>query len=181
ADAIDALAPAGPIDVDFSDSPGMRAAFLCLQDEQSDDRPGADAMTTALMSQCFIMFLRRLAEEGGTLPWLDAVVDEQLGRAIDVVLADPGGHHSVDSLAEVAGMSRSTFTDHFRKAFERSPMDFVRETRLQAGARLLRSSELPIKQVARRVGLQSRSNFSRAFTEYYGMPPKRYRMGALLA
>ena len=74
-------------------------------------------------------------------------------------------------------MSRSTFTDHFRKAFDRSPMDFVRETRLQLGARLLKTTDLAIEQVASRVGIHSRSHFSQAFSDYYGLAPASFRMG----
>lgn len=112
------------------------------------------------------------------LQWLEAITDEQLGSVVDVVLAHPEKAHSLDSLAELAGMSRSTFTDHFRKAFGRSPMDFVREVRLQRGARLLRTTDLSVKQIARRVGVHSRSHFTQAFSDLYGVSPKRYRLGA---
>jgi AraC family transcriptional activator of mtrCDE len=167
-----------PIDLDFTSSPAMRSAFTGILEEQSRGGPGSDAMTTALMNQAFILLLRELGQnpdEG--LLWLEAVADEQLGRAIDAVIERPENPHSVDTLADLAGMSRSTFTDHFRKAFGRSPMDFVRETRLQLAARLLKGTELAIEQIASRVGLQSRSHFSQAFSDYYGVAPARYRSG----
>jgi transcriptional regulator GlxA family with amidase domain len=42
-------------------------------------------------------------------------------------------------------MSRTTFNERFLKAFGRSAMDFLKETRLRGGARLLRTTDLPIK------------------------------------
>ena len=165
-----------PVEVDFSDAPAIRNAFTSMLKEQALAGPGSDAMTTALMNQCFIMFLRRLSGSGGNeLPWLQAVADEQLGRVVDKVLERPQDPHTVDTLADLAGMSRSTFTAHFRKAFDKSRMDFVRLTRLEVAARLLRTTDLGIRQVAAGVGIRSRSHFTRSFARHYGISPDRYR------
>jgi transcriptional regulator GlxA family with amidase domain len=57
-------------------------------------------------------------------------------------------------------------------------MDFVREIRLRGAARLLKQTKDPIKTIAARMGYSSRSNFSHAFSEFFGVAPAEYRSGA---
>lgn len=163
--------------VDLADIPQVRAAFQQLLAEQSDAGPGSDTMKAALMSQCIVYLLRRLCL-GGTcsLPWLAALEDERMGRALDCVLRDPGGPHTVESLAEVASMSRSAFAETFVRSFGIPPMTLVRQLRMECAWRLLeKADELPMEAVARRVGFSSRSHFSRAFKRHFGVPPARCR------
>lgn len=128
------------------------------------------------MSQCFIVRLRRLcADPERRVPWLAALGDERVGRVLDAMLDHPDRAHSLASLADLAGMSRTAFAEHFARAFGRSAMDFLRETRLRHGARLLRATGLPVKAIASRVGFASRSHFSRAFADHFGAAPADYR------
>ena len=72
-------------------------------------------------------------------------------------------------------MSRSAFADHFTSAFGQSPIEFLKQVRLYRAARLLEATNLPIKAVAKSVGYESRSYFSRAFRAVYGVDPTEYR------
>ncbi|MEE8505853.1 MAG: helix-turn-helix domain-containing protein [Kiloniellales bacterium] len=47
-----------------------------------------------------------------------------------------------------------------------------------AKPRFLRTTELPVKTIAGKIGYKSRSNFSRAFKAIYGVDPNAYRHGA---
>jgi AraC-like DNA-binding protein len=162
--------------VDLSSVPEARAAFQGILAEQSQAIAGSTAMTAALMTQCLVHLFRRLPSQGeGVLPWLTALRDERLGRVVDRVLETPGADHTVDSLAEIAVMSRSSFAAHFAESFGRSPMSFVNDVRMHRAARLLAVENLSIDQVARNVGYSSRSHFSRAFKAHSGVPPKTFR------
>jgi transcriptional regulator GlxA family with amidase domain len=87
----------------------------------------------------------------------------------------PSAPFTLEGLAEIAGMSRAAFAERFKQAFERTPMEFLRDVRLRLAARLLTTSDLPVKTVAGRVGFASRSHFSRAFKAYAGRDPAAYR------
>ena len=158
---------------DLSDIPQVRTAFKDILAEQTDAGPGGEAMKAALMSQCIVYLFRRLCESGTcSLPWLAALEDERLARALDRILQSPADSHSVESLAEVASMSRSAFAETFARAFGVPPMSMVRQIRMERAWTLLEQGDgLPMKTVARRVGFTSRSHFSRAFKRHFGVSP----------
>lgn len=162
--------------VDLSDQPQVGAAFQTILAEQCQPGPGGEAMTGALMTACLVHTFRRLASDsGGTLPWLDVLHDRRLARAIDRILDNPAAHHTVDSLAEAASMSRSAFAEHFAAAFGRTPMSLVNHIRMQRAAHLLQEGVLSIDEVAERVGFSSRSHFSHAFKEHTDASPGEFR------
>ena len=166
---------ARPLVQPFEDSPQMKQLFDALLFEQLVARPGRLRMIESIMMQCVVHLLRRLMTGGPSLPWLEALDDPQLRRTLDVILDRPGAPHTLDDLAATAGMSRSSFGTRFSAAFGRSPMAFVKEVRLQLGAKLLRTTDLPIKAIAAKVGYASRSHFSRAFKMQFTRDPQHYR------
>ena len=56
-----------------------------------------------------------------------------------------------------------------------SPSDYIRETRLQAAARMLESDSVPVSKVAENAGFFNISYFYRRFNERFGMSPGEYR------
>lgn len=166
------------VSADLSGVSAVKSAFDAILDEQAGIDPGSTTLTKALMMQCLVHFFRRIGSSG-SLPWLAALEDERLGRVIDQILEDPAAHHTVDSLADTASMSRSAFAERFTAAFDRSPMALVQHVRMQHAAQLLRGdSNLSIDSVAARSGYSSRSHFTAAFQKHHGISPKDFRAAA---
>jgi AraC family transcriptional activator of mtrCDE len=168
-----------PLVVEFADTPQMPAVFDALLAEQRSATAGREQMAKALMWQCLVEFFRRFCVRGDcSLPWLAALDDQRLARALQAILHAPEQDHSLGSLAREAAMSRSAFAARFRAAFDRAPMEYLREVRLREAARMLRQSSLPVDTVAGRAGFASRSHFSRTFRELFGQSPSAYRASA---
>ena len=128
------------------------------------------------MNQCLIEVLRAAVEQAeGSLPWLSAMDDPRISKVVDTILDRPEEHHSVESLANIAAMSRATFVRHFEKCFDRTPMDYLRDVRLRRAAQLLQVSSIAVDGIAAKVGYASRSHFSRAFSDQYGTSPAEFR------
>jgi AraC family transcriptional activator of mtrCDE len=162
--------------LDFRDAPQMRAIFEALVEEYRRAGPASAAMMSALMNQCLIQVLRRVSEQAeGSLPWLSALDDARLSRVIDAILERPEQPYSVESLADVAHMSRSTFARHFEQCFGRTPMDYLRDVRLRRAAQLLQVGGLTLDGIAGKVGFASRSHLSHAFSEQFGCSPMEFR------
>ena len=162
---------------DLSGYPQTRLAFETLLAEQSGAGPGSAMLTQALMSQCLVYLLRYLSgQDGDSLPWITGLLDPDLGRAIDLIFEKPGEYHTLDSLADAASMSRSTFSARFHEAFGVPPMQFLHDVRLRRSAELFqRNPGLTVEQVARRVGFASRSHFSQEFRDRFGLSPAAFR------
>ncbi|HSH93293.1 MAG: AraC family transcriptional regulator N-terminal domain-containing protein [Candidatus Methylacidiphilales bacterium] len=75
----------------------------------------------------------------------------------------------VEDIARLAGMSPSTFHEHFRKITTLSPLQYQKMLRLQEARRLLVGNEAA--DIAFRVGYQSPSQFSREYARHFGHPP----------
>ncbi len=154
-------------------------AFRALLDELVDPRLGSRALAETLMKQCLILVLRRLVQrQEDRPPWLAALQDPRLAQAVEAMLEEPEAPHRLEDLAAVAGMSRASFSAHFIAAFGQSPHDFLVESRMRLAAKLLQTTNLPVKTVAAKVGYRSRSNFTRAFKAFYGTVPAGSRSTA---
>ncbi len=171
-----------PIVEDLSDLAIVQSGYRMMIEELGGGALGTRALTGALMKACLIIVLRRhFARAGHGSGVLGTLRDPRLGKAITAVLDKPAVQHSVASLANIAGMSRSAFAREFSNTLAMSPMAFVAKTRLHHAAELLRSTRLPVKVIAASIGFASRSHFSRAFAAAYGADPSRFRSTAQVA
>lgn len=159
--------------------PLVRSAFASILRELEAPRFGTKALAEALMKQCLILAVRNQVERGEmTLLPLVGHRDPRLVRALLDLMEDPAREHTLKELASASGMSRSLFAERFAEAFERPPMDLLKQIRLHRAANLLRSTSLPVQVVGMTVGYASRSYFSRAFRAAYGRDPKTFRESA---
>jgi AraC-like DNA-binding protein len=144
--------------------------------EISNPTTGSRAMIKALLTQCMIEILRRrLSADDSGLRWMAALRDPQVWDALHAMMDAPGDPHTVDSLAERVGMSRSTFANRFSAAYGSGPIDLLRDLRLRKAAVLLRDTNTPVKRIAFLVGFSSRTAFSRLFEQRLGQSPLQFR------
>jgi AraC-like DNA-binding protein len=130
---------------------------------------GAGAMSTALLKQVLITILRRSLSSADR--WAErfvALTDRKLNRAFSDMVARPGAPHTVQTLADTAGLSRSTFMSRFTAVFGDSPMTVLRQLRMRGGGASWVAHPLTLDQVASAVGYSSRTSFHRAFQKAYG-------------
>lgn len=177
ADGSDPFASLGkPLVVQFRGDDGLQDQFAMLLAESAQPGMGSRVLTEALLKQCLILALRRrLESDPSPFPWLAAMSDPRLSRALQAIVERPAVAYTVDSLAFIAGMSRSAFAYAFQRAFGQPPMSLVKLVRLRQASELLMTTALPIAEVAKRVGYSSRSSFSLMFSQLHGVDPSRFR------
>ena len=81
---------------------------------------------------------------------------------------------TVEQLADDAGLSRSQLHRKMKELTGILPSDFIRNLRLEQGARLLRERKVNVSQVAYSIGFNSLGNFSKDFKHHFGMSPTEY-------
>jgi AraC-like DNA-binding protein len=84
----------------------------------------------------------------------------------------------VADLARVAGLSSARLHARFVAECGQTPMDYIRSRRLHKAVALLRSSDLPIGEIASRVGYSSQSAFAAAVLREFGTSPGKLRREA---
>ncbi len=167
-----------PLCLDVTGNLVAEQAMQALMAEMSTPRMGRHAMIRVLLLQCVIEMLRVRLEAGDpAVLWISALADPGLWQALRAMLEEPGAVHSLENLAQVAGMSRSRFAERFQAAYGAPPMTFLRQLRLARAAQLLTERRAPVKRIAQMVGFESRSAFTRAFTLCYGQSPRAFRGG----
>ena len=166
----------GPIIEEFEDFDHLAYNLKTVLEELSACRVGMRAMTAAVLKQVLVTLLRRSLMSAKTWTERFAMLsDPQIARAFADMVEMPGAPHSVQSLSQAAGLSRSAFMERFQRAFGLPPMLVLRELRMRHAAKLLQAQALTTDQVARAVGYNSRSSFSRAFRQAYGLEPGMHR------
>jgi len=83
--------------------------------------------------------------------------------------------HSVERLAEAAGMSPRNFARVFRDEVGCTPAAYVEQVRVEVARRLLETTALGIEEVARDAGFGTVETMRRAFARRVGANPSEYR------
>jgi AraC-like DNA-binding protein len=79
----------------------------------------------------------------------------------------------IEDMAEHAGMSASSFHQHFKDVTAMSPLQYQKQLRLQEARRLILGQALDAATAAHTVGYESPSQFSREYARLFGAPPLR--------
>jgi AraC-like DNA-binding protein len=98
---------------------------------------------------------------------------QRIARAIALLRSEFRQPLRVERLAEAAGMSLSSFHQHFKALTAVSPLQFQKQMRLLEARRLMRAEAKTAAQAAFAVGYESASQFTREYGRMFGAPPKR--------
>ena len=107
--------------------------------------------------------------------WFSALKDPVVGRAIEMIHAQPGNNWSVKSLAGEVTISPSRFAARFSATLGEPPMIYVTKWRMFIASQMLQEKEQSIDQIASEVGYENLAAFSRAFKRHVGFPPATWR------
>ncbi|HKU37252.1 MAG TPA: AraC family transcriptional regulator [Polyangiales bacterium] len=81
---------------------------------------------------------------------------------------------SVAELAALCQLRPRQFSHVFRRAFGRSPYQYVLERRVARAAELLKTASADLDEIALRAGFSSASHFSTVFRRAYGQAPGQF-------
>lgn len=98
---------------------------------------------------------------------------QQIARAVTWIKHNYQQPIEIDSLALRANMSASTFRLHFRAVCGISPLQYIKQIRLQEARQILWTHKVDAGDVAHRVGYESVSQFTREYKRLFGNPPLR--------
>jgi AraC-like DNA-binding protein len=144
--------------------------FLLL--EASDVQPGAALMVSRLIDLAVIRTLRSWIQRGSISGWFGGLADPRIANALKAIHERPMQRWSIEALASIAGMSRSSFCERFTSLIGRSPLRYQNEHRLTLARDLLAKRSARVGEVGFSIGYESEAAFSRAYKSLFGHSPR---------
>lgn len=102
-------------------------------------------------------------------------VGELVKHAQEALLAEKADNPSVGEVAKRLGVSAVWLTRRFRSETGESPAQWVRGKRLAEAKELLGNEDVPVGEIAVRLGFSSSQYFATVFRREIGMTPSEYR------
>lgn len=142
----------------------------------SDNRWGRQMVQNKLADSLFTMavceYVRSVGEPRGLLA---ALTDTRLSKALAAVHARPGEDWTIQSMAEEAGMSRTTFAELFTETVGSPPIQYLANWRATEARRLLKNRRFSVAAIAEMLGYRSEAAFRRFFKRIEGVGPGKVR------
>lgn len=147
-----------------------------IAEEVQANGPGQDLILERLVEVLLVESLRfRSAFAArGEQGLLAGLSDPALAQTLREIHLDVARHWTVRELARTAGMSRAVFAERFSRKIGIPPMQYLLEWRVAQAKDMLRRERPSLAEVAERVGYQSASAFSTAFTRLTGRSPSEF-------
>lgn len=109
-----------------------------------------------------------------TTGWLAAIRDPSIGRSLVAMHRNPGHAWTIEALANVAGQSRSTFSERFSSMLGEGAAKYLVRLRMQHAHDLLLKNKT-VAEVASELGYESEASFARAFKRTTNFTPGALR------
>ncbi len=147
-----------------------------LQVELSHQSPSPQVVMNRLTEVMFYHAVRGWLDDA-ILPGeaLNALASPKLQRVLDEIHKNPSEPWTVESLAEVAGQSRTAFAAFFKEAIGLTPITYIARWRTELARKYLNESDLALDEIAIQTGYNDTSAFSRAFKRATGSSPSVFR------
>jgi AraC-like DNA-binding protein len=122
-----------------------------------------------------IVYRLLIGEQGSRLCHLALLsgYSARIAKAIERLRQDFDQPVRIEQLAGELGMSVSGLHHHFKAVTAMSPLQFLKQLRLQEARRLMLGEDLDAASAAYRVGYNDASHFNREYKSVFGVPPMR--------
>ena len=82
---------------------------------------------------------------------------------------------SLDQAAEAMGMSAFYFSRFFRTSYNQTFLEYLTAYRIDRAVELLQQTDIPVREIAVRVGYTDANYFTKVFKRHLGVTPTEYR------
>lgn len=122
------------------------------------------------------IYYRLLSGPNGDKLALLCMPDSRTRRVMDalhLLRGDFARPVRIEELAAAAGMSASSFHQHFKALTAMTPLQYQKHLRLLEAKRLMLADDANVTRAAFHVGYESASQFSREYVRMFGASPRR--------
>lgn len=161
-----------------SDDGDLMLLFKLLAEELSERRLGLHHMATNILEMILIRTIRQYSETeiSPTIP------AKTLDDSRMIIIENSFMYHSssitLKALSEKLGLSERQTDRIIRKQYGMSFQEKKRQVRMSTAARLLKTTDWYVTEIAKQTGYTSVEQFSHSFKRFYGMTATEYRVQA---
>ena len=142
--------------------PSLVQVMMLIANEMQASRCGQPFFINRAGDILLVSLMRHLTSRPQQSKGLfQALSDARIAKSLVAMHAKPAHPWTLESLANLAGMSRTSFANYFKDVMQVSPGKYLENLRL-AMARQLVQTGIGLKQIAARTGYASPSTLSRA-------------------
>lgn len=144
-----------------------------LAGESRSEKSGSGAIINCLTEILFVQLMRAYIQQSddNEFRYMSALIHPQIGIALSHIHNDISAECSVEKLADVLAMSRTTFTDKFTRTVGVSPKKYITNWRMQKARSQLQSSTDAMIVIAENAGYNSEAAFNKAYKQFFGETP----------
>ncbi|WP_299130654.1 AraC family transcriptional regulator [uncultured Winogradskyella sp.] len=100
---------------------------------------------------------------------------ERLKEAVEIIENEIDTVDNIDILAKRVGINQNTLQRAFKSLYNSSIKEYITNHRIEKAKELLETTDLNITEITYKIGINSRSYFSKIFKKRYGLTPKAYK------
>ena len=134
---------------------------------------GSDAVISSSLLSLFVCISRFYENQINNIT--EKATDWIIKDITDYIKTNFGYKITLHDLAETVHLSEEYISRYFKQSTGKTISQFLLETRIEKAANKIRTTRLPIGDIAEYCGYSSASNFQKAFRRITGQSPSEYR------
>jgi AraC-like DNA-binding protein len=163
-------------DSEKKELPWLESITNLVIQEASSEKSGSNIVVNKLGEILFIHVLRayiqtKESEKG----FMAAMQDTRMSKVLKSIHNAPEENWQLSDLAQIAGMSRTGFSNQFKAMIGDTPLNYITQWRMIQAKELLKASNISVGEISLKVGYQSEAAFNRVFKKRANQTPLKYR------
>jgi len=139
--------------------------------EQNQKMAGYEIILVNRLEELIILLSRQYS----SIKTTKAKALVRIGKVIDYLENNFRENIYIETLSEIAFMSKRNFMRTFHGAVGSSPINYLKQVRLQKARALLRESNLQVDEISSACGFADSNYFIKCFRQAYGTTPNKFR------
>jgi len=159
--------------------------FQHIERELTEQRDGFWPCRSRSYFLELLFYIDRQRQASGMVYGITAMMlsQKEANKTVRLILAymheNIGEKITLTDLTRRFGINRNRLNELFTEATGKTAMQCLSQMRLQLAALMLKNTELPIEEIAYRVGFNDLSYFAKTFKASFRLTPSQYRKAAI--
>lgn len=147
--------------------------------EADKKQEGSEVIINKLGEILFVHTLRAYIQKAKyDRGFFAAIQDNRISKVLKAIHSSPESNWTLASMAQVAGMSRTSFSNRFKQLLGDTVLTYLTQWRILHAKELLKEGTKPVGEIAEMVGYKSEAAFNRVFKGKVSLSPLKFRFSS---